>query len=276
MGVLPTVMMSCVLVATTTTRKGETIYQPAVDVPLTASAVVAGVSLVAFRADWGPRQCRWCDVDAAGRLTLNPLDFGARSLLKAPDTYLPAVRRAGDVVGYGLVPALALAPHLLTWSEVGFEQAAHDALIVGEAVAIAHATEQGFKYVVARTRPAMRFNPHSRTADPDDDMSMVSGHATVGFALAVANGTLASLHGARSVYWIWISGLSLATVSSVMRVVADRHYLTDVLAGAALGSLVGFTVPWVHTKLPVLRKHSLSVSTSVGKGSGSVALSGNF
>ena len=38
---------------------------------------------------------------------------------------------------------------------------------------------------------------------------------------------------------IWASTLSLATVTGYLRIAADKHYFTDVLVGAIIGSTVG-------------------------------------
>jgi membrane-associated phospholipid phosphatase len=38
-------------------------------------------------------------------------------------------------------------------------------------------------------------------------------------------------------------GLGVAAFTSYLRMAAEQHYLTDVLAGAAIGSLVGWAVP---------------------------------
>ncbi len=49
----------------------------------------------------------------------------------------------------------------------------------------------------------------------------------------------------RGAEWVWVSGLSVAAATGYFRIAADKHYLTDVLAGAAVASSVGFLVPFV-------------------------------
>ena len=41
-----------------------------------------------------------------------------------------------------------------------------------------------------------------------------------------------------------------ATATGILRVVAHRHFPTDVVAGAALGFAIGWTVPALHAALP--------------------------
>ena len=42
------------------------------------------------------------------------------------------------------------------------------------------------------------------------------------------------------------SGYAVAATTATFRVVADVHYFSDVLIGASLGTLVGYTVPLLH------------------------------
>ena len=47
--------------------------------------------------------------------------------------------------------------------------------------------------------------------------------------------------------------LSAAGVVGTMRIVGDQHYTTDVLAGAAVGTLSGLGVPWLLHYGPLAR-----------------------
>jgi hypothetical protein len=42
-----------------------------------------------------------------------------------------------------------------------------------------------------------------------------------------------------------VDALALATSISLMRVVADHHYATDIIAGAAIGGISGGLLPWL-------------------------------
>ena len=66
--------------------------------------------------------------------------------------------------------------------------------------------------------------------------------------------------------WIW---LGVGTVASSMlaagRVMAGKHFPTDVLAGAAVGIAVGFLVPYLHDwpdipVRPVARGNTLGIA----------------
>src|SRR5207237_1644242 len=58
--------------------------------------------------------------------------------------------------------------------------------------------------------------------------------------------------------------LVVAATTGLLRIVSDRHYASDVLAGAVVGSAVGATVSWAH-----LRNGSgPAASLSLGAGGG--------
>ncbi|HOE84252.1 MAG TPA: phosphatase PAP2 family protein, partial [Sphaerochaeta sp.] len=46
-----------------------------------------------------------------------------------------------------------------------------------------------------------------------------------------------------------IASWTLAGSTAILRVVGGSHHLTDVLAGAAIGSTLGFLGPWITSKL---------------------------
>lgn len=82
----------------------------------------------------------------------------------------------------------------------------------------------GLKETISRTRP-----------DGSDNKSFPSGHTSTSFAAAA---TLTNRYG-------WKVGLpahALAAFVGASRVEANRHFVTDVLAGAAIGELSGFLI----------------------------------
>jgi len=73
--------------------------------------------------------------------------------------------------------------------------------------------------------------------------SFPSGHTTTAFAIAsvLANGYKDKL-------WIVLSSYSVATLVGVSRLYEGRHWASDVLAGAALGTFIGTTLSNVNFK----------------------------
>ena len=80
------------------------------------------------------------------------------------------------------------------------------------------------KYTVKRERP-----------DGSDSLSFPSGHTSTAFSLAA----VASSHYG---WKIGVPAYALATGIGLSRIEQDRHHLSDVIAGATLGVIVGRTV----------------------------------
>ena len=85
------------------------------------------------------------------------------------------------------------------------------------------------KFMVRRERPAGEWGGIYRNTDPH---SFPSGHAARAFLLAVIASALAPPWLAAAL-WVWAPLVSLA------RVAMGVHYLSDVVAGAVLGMIVG-------------------------------------
>lgn len=132
----------------------------------------------------------------------------------------------------GLMAALALL-----WGWWGRRPLHWRAGLAGVAsVALSGLLVQVCKHLFGRPRPRLAL-PSDEYFGPtfqSDLLSFPSGHATTSFAVA----------GALSVFYprlAWLFYL-LAALISLGRVVGNSHYLSDVLAGAALGLVVGWPV----------------------------------
>jgi undecaprenyl-diphosphatase len=83
-----------------------------------------------------------------------------------------------------------------------------------------------------RRRPCA-IEPHCwATLLPPDQFSFPSGHSITAFAVTVALG---------SFYPVLLAGLLLCAVSvAASRILLGMHFLSDVVAGAAIGALLGY------------------------------------
>jgi PAP2 superfamily len=130
-------------------------------------------------------------------------------------------------------------------------------LLNAEVLALTLGLQQTVANTVGRERP---YGQTCGTSDLSEDTeqceggdryrSFFSGHTSVPFALAASTCThhlYLPLSGSSKNAWIaCASGFLVAGTTGVMRVVADYHYATDVLAGAFIGSAIGFGVPLLH------------------------------
>jgi membrane-associated phospholipid phosphatase len=139
---------------------------------------------------------------------------------------------------------------------------------------------QGVKFAVGRERPfahVLSEDEKLLTDHPEDNnLSFYSGHASSAFALAVAAGTVAELRGYPNRGWVWAVGLPLAATTALLRMAADKHYLSDVAVGALVGSAFGVAVPLLlhGRQAPVGSGATLRVSP--GPGMAGLMLSGQF
>jgi membrane-associated phospholipid phosphatase len=92
--------------------------------------------------------------------------------------------------------------------------------------------------------------PADARASPESYVSFYSEHSSLAFTAAAATATTWALrHGGRGGRAaVALIGLALAGTVAALRVVAGEHFLTDVGAGALVGSAVGVLVPLLHRR----------------------------
>lgn len=100
-----------------------------------------------------------------------------------------------------------------------------------------------------RPRPYTYGWPEKDDANPQDrNLSFYSGHSSTAFAAALAGSLLyaesAPDRAAKLV--VWGTELAFAGATANLRVRAGKHYYSDVVVGAMVGSSLGILVPVVH------------------------------
>jgi membrane-associated phospholipid phosphatase len=219
-------------------ERGELRYDLKVDGAITAAGFVFWGGSELLKGEIVPSTCRWC--------ADNGFDAGARSALKWDDTYAAIV--ASNVGAFGVVPLATLGLTALGAHREGrLSEMLGNSLIVLESVALAGTLSQIVKFAAVRERPFVHALPAAEkplTDTPtDNNVSFYSSHASFAFALAVSSGTVASMRGYRMAPCVWATGLIAAASVGYLRIAADKHYLTDVLVGATMGSAFGWAVP---------------------------------
>ena len=115
-----------------------------------------------------------------------------------------------------------------------------------ETLAVGLVVNAASKYIVQRPRPyTYSLDPkavaHRQQQGKDAHVSFYSGHATAAFAAAVAGSTLYAYgnpnEGARAA--LWGVEMALASATAVERVRAGKHFPSDVIVGACVGSAIG-------------------------------------
>jgi membrane-associated phospholipid phosphatase len=123
------------------------------------------------------------------------------------------------------------------------------AIAVAISLVLADLASSGIKEAVDRPRPPRADPGFDAAVTVPPSPSFPSGHATTTFACAVAIAVLVP-----KLRW---PALGVALTVGVARVYLGVHYSLDVLAGAALGTLIGFAVALLVRRLAGLRRPAL-------------------
>ena len=250
----------------------------AVDVPIAAGAALAWIVSEAAKSSLAPSSCRWCGAPATadGPLDVNRIDRGTRDALRWSNTDL--AHNLSNLAAFVVAPMAALG-----LSAVGARNAGEgptfwtDALVMVESVALTALLNQIVKFSAGRERPyrAAQSEDERARSDPDGNLSFFSGHTSLAFALAVSSATIATMRDRPMAPALWAIGLPVAAAAGWLRIAADRHYFTDVLVGALVGSVIGFLVPWLHRARPSPSGDKLTkpVSWTLSPGAGSASFS---
>jgi len=262
-----------------------------VDVRPAADLTIAGVALVGWvvpellQSQLVPAQCRLCDgADNTGlpgtgsRGSLNGVDAWFHDAMTGWALPRTTAGVASDVVAYGLAPVAAIAG---AWTMTGPHASDgagwRAASIVVESGLLSGALVQGVKFVAARKRPFVRYGHGEATgtydvSDPGSRLGFPSGHTAWVTSLGVALATTATLEESAAVAWIWAGAAVGSVTTGVLRMIAEKHYFTDVAASVAIGAACGVVVPLLHRRGGPLSSGSLSAAAQ----GPSFALTGTF
>lgn len=251
-----------------------------------ADFAIAGVGLAGFvipellKEDLAPARCRICDGPDDSGLP----GTGSRGSLNGVDAWFHDrmtgwifPRKTADTVSniwaFALLPLGALAGAAAATGPSASDGAGlRAALIVLESSAVSTSLIQGIKFVAARKRPFVRYGDGEAGGvygvdDRDSHLSYPSGHTAFATSLGVSMAMTASLQDSPAAPWLWGAAGIMSVTTASLRMIAEKHYFTDVLSGAAVGAACGVVFPLLHRRGSAL---------SVGGQGPSVALSGTF
>ncbi|CAN5694528.1 hypothetical protein BH11MYX3_BH11MYX3_20270 [soil metagenome] len=180
-----------------------------------------------------PDTCRWCTAPSIDRSARNAVVWNntdRAGLYSTIDAYIVA-----PVIGLTL---LAISDRDASWGRL-----LDDTIPVAETVAISQLLTQAIKFSVGRRRPYKEFGDQSKPYTTEENLSFTSGHASLGFAITASAGIICHWRHYWTEPYVWGTGIALSVTTEYLRMAADKHYLTDVVAGGLVGLGSGLLIP---------------------------------
>jgi len=233
--------------------------------PLAAAVVLLAVSGASAQGQ-APYSLSWGDgvsVVAAGIAAVIPhatkLPKAAPSCAPCDPASLPGIDRvalhtfsgsAGTTSGLLLVGVMGFAGAASFDGATSAQRRGHVA-VLANSLAWTLAATDWVKVAVRRKRPVLyTAGAGAAAGDPNSQRSFPSGHASMAFAAATTYLTMARRehlpHRGRNAVLLYVGAVGV----SALRVSAGKHFPTDVLGGAVLGTGIGWLAAKVHPTEP--------------------------
>ena len=212
-------------------------YDWAVDGIVTGGLAVSTLTLLLLNDKLAPLDCKWCEPGSIdgdiSRSVLWANPTAANTVSNVMQFAIPV-----GVMGFGLIQAYRFDDPAAGWSDV---------LLITEATSLAMLANVIVKYTTGRSRPYVwQGNADLYPATVSDaNVSFFGGHTTFAFAVVVSGSTLFFMQDMPGAPWVLGVGLAAASFTAYLRMAADKHYLSDTLVGAGVGSLIGWAVPYL-------------------------------
>jgi membrane-associated phospholipid phosphatase len=219
-----------------------------INVPIDASVIGASAALafvpLAFGDSIVTPSCP-CNPHSVNAIDRGVIGNSSRTAATLSD--VTAISAVAAPVGFALATLGPSTPFL------------QDAIVFGETVLVSNALANVTKLAVQRPRPELY-----ATRDPallkstDGYLSFYSGHTTITFAALSATSMILNLRHGTTV-WPWVATLLIGSSVAAERVLAGKHFVSDVTVGAIAGTAEGIVIPYLHVRRPAGATGSVSL-----------------
>ena len=231
----------------------------AVDIPLTAATTAW--TIYGFQQIYNKDESSIAQINALNSADINGFDRWAAKV------YSEKAANASDMLFYGSMPL----PILLMADKAMRKDAAKIGFLYLETMAVTGLIYTGTATLVDRYRPLA----YNEEVDMDTRKSgnaknsFLAGHvALVGTATFFTAKIFGDYHPDSPLKWVFYGGAAAATATTgYLRHRGGRHFPTDILVGAAVGTLSGILVPQFH-KNKTFKDKGLTVAPLIGKVNG--------
>ena len=226
------------------------------DIVMTLGPAALWVSLVHSRAALITPRC-----------ITEPLTCGAQTVFAPDRIVLGLTSPLADAWSFKTQFAAAWLALLvpLVWSLIKrakFRDIATDLVILMETILWNGVATEAIRLLVQRPRPFVKADIVNLGKDPAHYTSFVSGHTS--FTAAACGCLLLTLIARKApraaTTFCAYTGISLIVLTGLFRVLSGRHFVTDVLAAAILGSTVAFAVDRIHRSNRSDKSHGPSIA----------------
>jgi membrane-associated phospholipid phosphatase len=229
-----------------------------------SASAIAIFATYSIAAGYPPESCTWCNPPGFDESLRDALVLGKGSRKSAATV--------SHVLSAGVIPAAAFTALLVpALSQGKGSYALQDVWIIINTVVLTAGVADGTKKLVARQRPAFHYGEEHDSEwggyPSEQHLSFFSGDTSWAFSFAASASTLAFLRGNRLAPFIAAGGGALALGTGFLRIAADTHWTTDVLAGAVVGTGLGVAVPLLLHR-PIECASALRISPWIGRTTG--------
>jgi membrane-associated phospholipid phosphatase len=209
------------------------------NVPVDATVIGASVALAIVPPVFGDSivspscPCNPSSVNAIDRRSIGNASSAAATL-----SDLTTIAAIAAPVGYEL-------------ATLGLSRAfVEDMVVFGQTVLVSNALVSVVKLAVQRPRPETYATTNRAKLEATDGyLSFYSGHTTNTFAALSAAAMILHLRYDTGV-WPWVVTAMVGGSVAIERVLAGKHFPTDVAVGAVAGVGEGVLIPYLHVKHP--------------------------
>lgn len=134
--------------------------------------------------------------------------------------------------------------------------------IYAETALITLGVTELFKSGIRRPRPFM-YNPdvdlHYKT-ERDARFSFISGHTSITAALCFTTAKVFSDYSDNPTHQalVWTGAALVPLITGYLRFEAGKHFPSDIIAGYLVGATIGYLVPWLHKRKPLVKGLTIS------------------
>ncbi len=190
---------------------------------------------------WTGREWMWLSTSAVAIASLSLAD---EPLSDAARDHGPTFGFVGDTMNeFGSAGSFALLGGFYLVGAIGRDSKAKNVCLDGLAASLIASgiITPVLSTVIGRERPTAEQGAYS--FHPFEGRSFPSGHATQAFAVASVIAT------SYDQLWVKLAAYSMAGMTAYSRVRIGKHFPTDVVAGAVIGTLVGRSVVHFNRRL---------------------------